>query len=86
MEEHENQVVTPIGQTDFRDQEAVFGIKKPDRRGHVYILGKTGMGKSTLLESMILSDIYKPNLTDLLPFLSEHMLPDKSKLYACRLY
>jgi len=61
MEEHENQVVTPIGQTDFRNQEAVFGIKKLDRRGHVYILGKTGMGKSTLLESMIRSDLYQGN-------------------------
>lgn len=35
-----------------------FGILREDRRRHVYILGKTGMGKSTLLENMVLQDIY----------------------------
>lgn len=35
-----------------------FGIKTDDRRRHVYVIGKTGMGKTTLLENFILSDIY----------------------------
>jgi hypothetical protein len=35
-----------------------IGIKKEDRRRHLYILGKTGMGKTTLLENMALQDIY----------------------------
>lgn len=35
-----------------------FGILQEDRRKHVYILGKTGMGKTTLLENMALQDIY----------------------------
>ncbi len=35
-----------------------FGIKTDDRRRHTYVIGKTGMGKTTLLENMILSDIY----------------------------
>jgi hypothetical protein len=35
-----------------------FGIKTDDRRRHVYVVGKTGMGKTTLLENFILSDIY----------------------------
>ncbi|MEN6369998.1 MAG: DUF87 domain-containing protein [Thermotogota bacterium] len=34
-----------------------FGIKEADRRQHVYIIGETGMGKTTLLENMILQDI-----------------------------
>ena len=47
-----------FAKTDFRNEEKVFGIKKEDRRLHMYILGKTGMGKTTLLLNMILNDIY----------------------------
>lgn len=35
-----------------------FGISKQDRRSHMYVVGKTGMGKTTLLQNMILQDIY----------------------------
>ncbi|MEM1312804.1 MAG: type IV secretion system DNA-binding domain-containing protein [Patescibacteria group bacterium] len=35
-----------------------FGILQEDRRKHMYVLGKTGMGKTTLLQNMILQDIY----------------------------
>lgn len=55
--EHENDVIY-FGQTNFRNQMRKFGIKTDDRRRHMYIVGKTGMGKTTLLENMILSDIY----------------------------
>ncbi len=48
-----------FAKTDFRGEEKVFGIKKDDRRLHLYILGKTGMGKTTLLLNMILNDIYE---------------------------
>jgi hypothetical protein len=48
---------TLIGKTNFRGHREKFGIKDADRRRHVYIIGKTGMGKSTLLENMIQSDI-----------------------------
>ncbi|MEK7545280.1 MAG: DUF87 domain-containing protein [Patescibacteria group bacterium] len=48
---------TTLGKTDFRGMNYEFGIKAIDRRRHVYIIGKTGMGKSTLLENMIFSDI-----------------------------
>ncbi|MEI6729145.1 MAG: type IV secretion system DNA-binding domain-containing protein [bacterium] len=41
--------------------EKTFGILQEDRRKHMYILGKTGMGKTTLLENMILQDIYNGN-------------------------
>lgn len=46
-----------VGQTDFRGMHYDFGIRTTDRRRHLYIIGKTGMGKSTLLENMINSDI-----------------------------
>ena len=49
--------ITLIGQTNFRGQHTKYGIKQDDRRRHVYVIGKTGMGKSTLLENMIRSDI-----------------------------
>ena len=47
-----------FGTANVRGQAKTFGILKDDRRRHVYILGKTGMGKTTLLENMILQDIY----------------------------
>ncbi|MBP6981586.1 DUF87 domain-containing protein, partial [Candidatus Gracilibacteria bacterium] len=48
---------TPIGVANFRGNTEGFGIKPIDRARHVYIIGKTGMGKSTLLENMIYTDI-----------------------------
>ncbi len=50
--------VTLFAQTNFRNQQRRFGIKLDDRRRHMYIIGKTGMGKTQLLENMIMSDIY----------------------------
>lgn len=51
--------ITPIGYTTWRNQNIPFGIKDKDRLGHIYCIGKTGMGKSTLLQKMALSDITK---------------------------
>jgi hypothetical protein len=48
---------TPIGTSNFRGSTQGFGIQPIDRARHVYIIGKTGMGKSTLLENMLYSDI-----------------------------
>lgn len=48
-----------FGQTNFRNQLIRFGIKTDDRRRHMYIIGKTGMGKTTMMENMVLNDIYK---------------------------
>lgn len=55
--DHENDIVY-FGQTNFRNAMRKFGIKTDDRRRHMYVIGKTGMGKTTLLENMILADIY----------------------------
>lgn len=54
--EHENEV-TLFAETNFRNQRRRFGIRTDDRRRHIYVIGKTGMGKTTLLENMVLSDI-----------------------------
>jgi type IV secretory pathway TraG/TraD family ATPase VirD4 len=44
--------------TDYRGQHNAFGIKRQDRRLHMYVIGRTGMGKTTLLLNMILNDVY----------------------------
>lgn len=49
--------VTYFGETDARNKKVKFGIKAKDRTRHVYVIGKTGMGKSTLLENMAVQDI-----------------------------
>lgn len=53
--------ITPIGITNYRNSNQKFGIKDKDRLGHIYVIGKTGVGKSTLLESMAISDIERGN-------------------------
>lgn len=49
--------ITVFGQTTYRNAARKFGIKTDDRRRHMYLIGKTGMGKSTILENMIVEDI-----------------------------
>jgi CxxC-x17-CxxC domain-containing protein len=53
----DNDEVIFFAQTNFRNQMRRFGIKTDDRRRHMYLIGKTGMGKSTILENMIVEDI-----------------------------
>ncbi len=52
---------TYFAETDFRNKKTQFGIKNKDRSKHVYVIGKTGMGKSTLLENMAIQDIQNGN-------------------------
>jgi len=49
--------IAVFAETNFRNQYRQFGIKTDDRRRHMYLIGKTGMGKSTILENMIVDDI-----------------------------
>ncbi len=51
--------ITVFAKANFRNNLTAFGIKRPDRRAHLYVLGKTGTGKSTLLESLMISDLGK---------------------------
>jgi type IV secretory pathway TraG/TraD family ATPase VirD4 len=53
--------VLPLGILNFRGKEVKFGIKQKDRLRHIYIIGKTGQGKTTLLENMINFDIQNKN-------------------------
>ncbi|PIT89695.1 hypothetical protein COU23_02660 [Candidatus Kuenenbacteria bacterium CG10_big_fil_rev_8_21_14_0_10_36_11] len=54
---HSNEEITYFAKTNFRNQDKKFGIKLDDRRRHMYVLGKTGVGKTTLLKNMIIQDI-----------------------------
>jgi len=49
--------ITYFAETDFRNQKTRFGIKSRDRTRHMYVIGKSGVGKSTLLENMAIQDI-----------------------------
>ncbi len=53
--------VTYFAETDSRGERKPFGIKSADRSKHVYVIGKTGMGKSTLLENMAIQDMQNGN-------------------------
>ncbi len=53
--------ITYFAETDARNKRVKFGIKDEDRLRHVYSIGKTGMGKSTMLENMAIQDIQNGN-------------------------
>lgn len=57
MKETSNNDITYIGLTTYRNQQKRFGIKQADRLMHTYMIGKTGTGKSTMIETMITQDI-----------------------------
>ena len=46
-----------FAETNFRNDRKKFGIKPDDRRRHVYVIGKTGMGKTAMLQNMAIQDI-----------------------------
>lgn len=79
--------ITPIGITNYRSSNQKFGIKDKDRLQHLYCLGKSGVGKSTLLLNMAISDLLRDNgiaLVDphgehaerLLDYIPEHRIED----------
>ena len=49
--------VVYFGRTDFRNVDKLFGIQRKDRRQHMYVIGKSGVGKSALLHNLIVQDI-----------------------------
>jgi len=72
-----NNPITPLAITNYRDIRKVFGIRQKNRRAHMYVIGKTGTGKSTLIENMAVSDIkmgYGVSVIDPHGDLAEHIL------------
>ena len=52
--------ITIFAKADARGSNTPFGIKQADRRGHMYVIGKTGTGKSTLLEAIAVAWGFNP--------------------------
>lgn len=46
-----------FARTNWRNKNRPFGIRREDRRLHMYVIGRTGMGKTSLLLNMALNDI-----------------------------
>jgi type IV secretory pathway TraG/TraD family ATPase VirD4 len=60
MKDEQNKI-TPLAVTNWRDIRKIFGIKEKNRRGHMYLIGKTGTGKSSLIANMAISDMRSGN-------------------------
>lgn len=79
--------LTLFAETNFRHSRVKFGIKADDRSRHAYMVGKSGMGKTKLLENLIEEDIQKGNglavidpngdlITDTLKKIPSHRMND----------
>jgi len=56
MDHHPNNTCL-FAKSSYGGHEQLVGIGEKDRRNHFYTIGKTGTGKTTLLENMLVSDI-----------------------------
>ena len=76
-----------FGSTTFRQSNIKFGIKREDRMRHLYIIGKSGVGKSFLLNLLTLSDVFHDKgfavvdphgdyAQDIMRFIPEHRIDD----------
>ncbi len=52
-----NPNISYFATTNGRQPHQKFGIYQADRMQHVYVLGKTGTGKSTLLQTLFMQDV-----------------------------
>ncbi len=49
--------INAFGKAHYKNNDVVYGLKRNDRRRHMYVIGKTGTGKSTLLANMAINDL-----------------------------
>ncbi len=61
LTDEEKEKINFFAQTEYKNKTANFGIKKEDRRRHMYIIGKTGVGKSTMIANMAINDMQSNN-------------------------
>lgn len=57
LTDEQKEEINFFASTEFKNKQTIFGIKNKDRRKHVYIIGKTGTGKSTLIANMAINDM-----------------------------
>lgn len=55
--ENERNDINLFARADFKNESHIFGLKRVDRRRHLYVIGKSGTGKSTMLANMIINDL-----------------------------
>src|SRR3989344_921347 len=83
----EDNAITLFGEVNYRNQRARFGIKVDDRRRHMYVIGKTGMGKSKMIMTLAIQDIqnghgmafidpHGDTVEELLDFIPEERIKD----------
>lgn len=49
--------INVFAQTTYKNANVKYGLWRADRRRHMYVIGKTGTGKSTLLSNMAINDL-----------------------------
>lgn len=54
---NEKDSIAFFARADYHDKTRVFGIRRADRHAHMYVVGKTGGGKSTLIETLVRQDL-----------------------------
>ena len=59
LSSEEKKKITFVAKTEFKNKLTTFGVIRKDRERHVYVVGKTGTGKTTLLCNMAIEDIRK---------------------------
>ena len=59
LTDEEKEEINFFGKTEFKNKEQIFGIRNEDRRKHMYIIGKSGTGKSTLIANLAADDMRK---------------------------
>jgi hypothetical protein len=57
MQRPQTRNISYFARTNFHRLHRLFGIKQADRLSHLYVIGKTGVGKSTLIETLALQDM-----------------------------
>ncbi len=57
MSSEEKREINPFARVGYKNTPTVYGLKRSDRRRHLYVIGKTGTGKSTLLANMAINDL-----------------------------
>src|SRR3990172_1844859 len=57
--DEEKQTINFFAKTLFKNRETIFGVKDIDRLRHIWTVGKTGTGKSTMIANMVIDDFKK---------------------------
>lgn len=79
--------VGDFAHTNYRDHELDFGLQRVDRRRHLYVIGKSGTGKSCLIQLLVRDDMEKGHgcavldphgdlIDDILKLIPRHRLDD----------